>query len=332
MAASSKPMILRTDTEVRIGADDLAYLGKFAEVVTPEAWDEETLARGAVDAELIVTSFFPTISARVIGSARELKAIVKYGVGIDNIDVAAANARGVMVVNCPEYGSDTVADHAFALLICLARRIIQIDRATKAEAWVWPAPEYRGVDLTGKTLGLIGFGNIGRAMSRRAAGFGMTRIAYDPYVNPEAAGGPAAGGDAVRLVTLDELLGRSDFISVHCILTPETRGLIGEAELKAMKRGAYLVDVSRGAIIDEPALVRALEEGWIAGAGMDVFPREPLTPGYPLLGMDNVILTSHLAWYTKEADERLAKECVARILELLRGETPKNITNAAELA
>ena len=144
MAASAKPKILRTDTEVRIGAGDLAYLGEFAEVVTPEAWDEETLARGAVDAELIVTSFFPTISAKIIESARKLTAIVKYGVGIDNIDLAAANARGVMVVNCPEYGSDTVADHAFALLICLARRIIQIDRATKAEAWVWPAPEYCG--------------------------------------------------------------------------------------------------------------------------------------------------------------------------------------------
>ncbi len=327
MAASSKPKILRTDTEVRIGAGDLAYLGEFAEVVTPEAWDEETLARGAVDAELIVTSFFPTISAKIIESARKLTAIVKYGVGVDNIDLAAANARGVMVVNCPEYGSDTVADHAFALLICLARRIIQIDRATKAEAWVWPAPEYCGVDLTGKTLGLIGFGNIGRALSRRAAGFGMTRIAYDPYVDPES-----VADDAVRFIAFDELLGRSDFISVHCILTPETRGLIGEAELKAMKRGAYLVDVSRGAIIDEPALVRALEEGWIAGAGMDVFPREPLTPDYPLLGMDNVILTPHLAWDTKEAHERLGKECVARILELLRGETPKNITNAAGLA
>ncbi len=323
MVASAKQKILRTDTEVRIGEDDLAYLGTIAELVTAETWDEETLAREAADADLIVTSFFPTISARVIESACKLKAIVKYGVGVDNIDLEAASRQGVMVVNCPEYGSDTVADHAFALLLCLARRIVRIDAATKAQAWVWPAPEYCGVDLAGKTLGLIGFGNIGRAMSRRAAGFGMEQIAYDPYVAPRS-----AAAYAVRFVALDELLGRSDFISIHCILTPETRGLIGEAELKAMKHEAYLVDVSRGAIIDEPALVRALEEGWIAGAGIDVFPQEPLAPGYPLLKLDNVILTSHLAWYTKEADERLAKECVARVLELLHGKTPKNLKNA----
>ncbi|MEE9209454.1 MAG: hydroxyacid dehydrogenase, partial [Kiloniellales bacterium] len=315
-----------TDTEVRIGDEDLARLATIAEVVTAETWDEETLAREAADAELIVTSFFPTISARVIEAASRLKAIVKYGVGVDNIDLEAASRRGVMVVNCPEYGSDTVADHAFALLLCLARRIVRIDAAMKAQAWVWPAPEYCGVDVAGKTLGLVGFGNIGRAMSRRGAGFGMEQLAYDPYVAPES-----VATYAVRLVGLDELLGRSDFVSIHCILTPETRGLVGEAELRAMKDTAYLVDVSRGAIIDEPALVRALRQGWIAGAAMDVFQQEPVTAGYPLLKLDNVILTSHLAWYTKEADERLAKECVARLLELLHGKTPKNLKNAKAL-
>ena len=326
MAASAKPKILRTDTEVRIGEDDLARLATIAEVVTAEAWDEQTLARRAVGAELIVTSFFPTISAKVIESARTLKAIVKYGVGVDNIDVEAATRRNVMVVNCPEYGADTVADHAFALLMCLARKIIHIDRATRETAWVWPAPEFRGVDLAGKTLGLIGFGSIGRAMSRRAAGFGMTQIAYDPYVAAES-----VAEYGVRLVALDELLGRSDFVSIHCILTPETRGLIGEAELKTMKPRAYLIDVSRGAIIDEAALVRGVRDGWIAGAGMDVFAREPLPPDCPLLGLDNVILTSHLAWYTEEADVRLAKECVARILELLQGKTPRNLRNMKAL-
>ncbi len=326
MNAAAKPRILRTDTEVRIGDRDLAYLGTLADVVTAAAWDERTLARQAKDAELIVTSFFPTISARVIAAAPKLKAIVKYGVGVDNIDLDAATRRRVMVVNCPEYGAETVADHAFALLLALARKIVRIDRATKETAWVWPAPEYCGVDLAGKTLGLVGFGSIGRAMSRRAAGFGLEQIAYDPYVEPDS-----VAAHPVRLVAFDELLGRSDFISIHCILTPETRGLIGEAELKKMKDQAYLVDVSRGAIIDEAALVRALAGGWIAGAGMDVFAQEPLAPDYPLLKMDNVILTSHLAWYTKEADERLAKECVARVLELLRGETPRNVRNAREL-
>jgi D-3-phosphoglycerate dehydrogenase len=326
MAASPKPRLLRTDTEVRFGAQDLEFLGTIAEVVTAADWSEATLVREAPDAELIVTSFFPTISARVIEAAPRLRAIVKYGVGVDNIDVDAATRRGVPVVNCPEYGSETVADHAFALLLALARKIVPIDRATKESAWVWPALEFCGVDLAGKTLGLVGFGRIGTAMARRAAGFGLERIAYDPYVAPDAVAECGA-----RAVAFDELIAHSDFVSIHCVLTPETRGLFGEAELRAMKRDAYLVDVSRGAIIDEAALVRALTEGWIAGAGMDVFAQEPLAPGYPLLGLDNVLLTSHLAWYTKEADARLAAECVARVSELVRGERPRNVKNARDL-
>ena len=318
--------ILRTDTEVRLNQRQLAELAELAHVVTPATWDEAALADAAAGAELIVTSFFPAISARAIEASDRLKAIVKYGVGVDNIDVEAATAKGVMVVNCPEYGSDTVADHAFALLMCLARKLVVIDRATRDGGWVWPAPDVAGVDLAGKTLGLVGFGQNGRAMARRAAGFGMELIARDPYVAPEA-----TAEYGVTLVGLDALLARADFVSIHCVLTPETRGLIGEAELRAMKPNAYLVDVSRGAIIDEAALVRALEEGWIAGAGMDVFPVEPLPADYPLLKMENVILTSHLAWYTIEADERLAAECMARVLELLDGKTPRNLKNAAAL-
>ena len=326
MSAAAKPKILRTDTEVRIGEGDLARLATLAEVVTPPAWDEETLAAAAVGADLIVHSFFPTISARVIEASDNLKAIVKYGVGVDNIDIDAATRRNVMVVNCPEYGSETVADHAFALMICLARRIVHIDRATRDTAWVWPSPEFIGVDLFAKTLGLIGFGNIGRAMCRRAAGFGMERVYCDPYVAEESVAEYGA-----RAVSLEELLERSDFVSIHCTLTPETRGLIGEPELRRIKDTAYLIDVSRGAIIRQPALLRALSEGWIAGAGLDVFPVEPLTADDPLLRMDNVLLTSHLAWYTVEADERLAKECMARVIEVLEGRRPRNIKNAEAL-
>ena len=326
MSVAAKPKILRTDTEVRIGDGDLARLATLAEVVTPPAWDEETLAAAAVGADVIVHSFFPTISARVIEASDTLKAIVKYGVGVDNIDIDAATRRNVMVINCPEYGSETVADHAFALMICLARRIVHIDRATRDTAWVWPSPEFIGVDLFAKTLGLIGFGNVGRAMCRRAAGFGMERLYCDPYVAEESVAEYGA-----RAVSLEALLERSDFVTIHCVLTPETRGLIGEAELRAIKDTAYLIDVSRGAIIDQPALLRALSEGWIAGAGLDVFPVEPLCADDPLLKMDNVLLTSHLAWYTVEADERLAKECMARLTEVLEGRRPRNITNAAAL-
>jgi len=231
-----------------------------------------------------------------------------------------------MVVNCPEYGTDTVADHAFALMLALARKIPAIDRATKETAWVWPSPEFIGVDLADKTIGFMGFGRIGRAVCKRAAGFDMQLIYYDPYVTQEEVAYTGA-----LAVELDELLAQSDFITIHCILTPETRGLIDAAALRRMKETANLIDVSRGAIIDEAALVQALNEGWIAGAGIDVFPVEPLTEGYPLLRAPNTILTSHLAWYTLEANARLAVECMDRITELLDGNQPKNVINRKAL-
>jgi D-3-phosphoglycerate dehydrogenase / 2-oxoglutarate reductase len=326
MPRSNRPKILRTDVEVRLSDDDMAHLSGRADVVTPETWDEDSLVAAAADAEIIVHSFFPTISAPVIEASENLKAIVKYGVGVDNIDIDAATRKGVMVINCPEYGSETVADHAFALLISLARKIIQIDRATRETGWVWPSVEFIGTDLTGKTLGLVGCGNIGSAMARRAGGFAMERLYYDPFVAQES-----VVDLGVRAVDFETLLEASDFISIHCILTPETRGLFDEAAFKRMKDSAYLVDVSRGAIIDETALVRALTENWIAGAGLDVFPVEPLTADYPLFKLDNVILTSHLAWYTTEADKRLADECMDRLGEVLDGKRPRNVKNAEAL-
>jgi D-3-phosphoglycerate dehydrogenase len=326
MAEAKRPKTLRTDLEVRLSDDDMARLSARADVVTPETWDEDSLVAAAPGAEIIVHSFFPAISAPLIEASSELKAIVKYGVGVDNIDIPAATRRGVMVVNCPEYGSDTVADHAFALLISLARKIIQIDRATKETGWVWPSLEFIGTDLGGKTLGLVGCGRIGRAMARRAAGFGMDLIYYDPYVAEET-----VADLGVRAVDFEALLATSDFISIHCILTPETRGLFDAQAFGRMKESTYLIDVSRGAIIDEDALVDALTHGSIAGAGIDVFPVEPLPPGYSLLALDNVILTSHLAWCTTEAEKRLADECMDRLLEVLDGKRPRNIKNAADL-
>lgn len=322
------PKVLITEPEVRLNSDQLAHLKTIAEVVMPAAWDEDSLLAAVRGAEVIAHSFFPTISARLIEASDVLRATVKYGVGVDNVDIEAATRRGVMVVNCPEYGSETVADHAFALLIALARKIVAIDRATKETSWVWPAPEFIGVDLYAKTVGLIGMGRIGRAMCRRCAGFSMERLYYDPYVRQESVAGYGAAP-----VALEELLGRSDFVSIHCVLTPETRGLIGAAQLRAMKESAYLIDVSRGAIIVEADLVRALREGWIAGAGIDVFADEPLTADNALLrlGGDNLLLTSHLAWYTVEADARLAQECMDRLLEVLGGKLPRNVVNAEAL-
>jgi D-3-phosphoglycerate dehydrogenase len=316
-----KPKVLRTNTEVEIGKKALNDLRKVADVVTSSSNNEETLTREAEDVDLIIVSH-ARITARIIESARKLKGIVKHGVGVDNIDLEAATKNGILVVNCPEYGSETVADHAFALMICFARKIIQIDKAIRRKGWVWPSPKYMGVDLYGKTLGLIGVGRIGRAMARRAGGLGMKIVAFDPYVKQDS-----VRGLDLRFVSIDELLTLSDFISIHCVLTPETRGLIGKNEFQKMKKTAFLINVSRGAIVDEKALVTALKEGSIAGGGFDVFSEEPLSHDNPLLDMDNVILTPHLAWYSKEAFERVVKEAVHKVTEILQGKTPKDIVN-----
>ena len=320
-----KARILRTDAELHIIEQYLDELSPIADVVTTESHAEDELAKAARDADIILTCY-TNITAKVIEAAEKLKGIVKYGVGTDAIDIETATERGVMVVNCPDYGSDTVADHAFALMISLARKIPAIHRVMREKAWVWPSPEYFGVDLSGKTVGLVGFGRIGRAMSRRAEGFGMTRLVHDPYVKPKS-----VAEFGVDFVTLDELLERSDFVSIHCVLTPETKGLIGQAALRKMKGTAYLIDVSRGAIVDEGALIRAIDEDWIAGAAFDVFADEPLGADYPLLGRDNVILTPHLAWWTKEAFERVERDTLAGIREILAGDRPRNLKNVEVL-
>jgi len=316
-----RPSILLTDPEVHIDnvRDELEAV---ADLVRCENNDAETLTAAAADVDLIIVSCFTQISAGVIENAGRLKAVVKYGVGVDNIDLSAATRKGILVVNCPEYGSNTIAEHAFALMIGLAKKLVLIDRKTREDLWLWPEPELMGTELQEKTIGLIGFGKIGRAMARMTSGFGMHPVVYDPYVPTEQ----IKAGHA-EPVGLDELLAVSDVVSIHCVLTPETKKLIGAAELAKMKPSAFLIDVSRGAVIDEEALTKALQEKRLAGAGLDVFPEEPLKADNPLLKMENVILTPHLAWYTREAFDRLAQETLQRVLEIFDGKIPYNLKN-----
>ena len=316
-----KQKIVRTDPNMRIIEDHLADLSRLAQVVTVDGYDEEALMREVVDADIILTCYEP-ITARVIGAAKRLKGIVKNGVGVDNIDVAAATARGIPVVHCPDYGSDTVADHCFALLMALARKVVLLNNTMKRKGWMWPEPQYQGVDIKGKTIGIIGLGRIGTAMARRCQGFGMKIVAYDPYVDQNP-----TGWDDLSFVALNELLGCSDFIAPLCVLTDETNGMIGQEEFAIMKKSMFLIDVSRGAIVDKTALIEALEQGRIAGAGFDVFPDEPLQPNNHLLGMDNVIVSPHLAFYTREAWVRLERDTLAGVTALLEGREPEHIKN-----
>jgi D-3-phosphoglycerate dehydrogenase len=271
-----------------------------------------------------VVSCFAQVPAELIKAGDQLRGIVKYGVGVDNIDRRTAREQDIIVANCPDYGSSTVADHAFALLMALARRLVIQDTQLRRHGWYWPDEQFCGFDLEGKTLGIIGLGKIGKKIARRAIGFDMTVVACDPYVDTTAL---EADEQRIRLVALDELVSSSDFVSIHCTLTPETRGLIGERELRAMKSSAFLINVSRGAIIDEPALIRALREGRLAGAGLDVFQTEPLPEDHPLLMMPNVVITPHLAWYTQEAAARQSQQAADAVLDILAGRRPRSVVN-----
>ncbi|WP_324753368.1 C-terminal binding protein [Roseovarius sp. Pro17] len=312
--------IVRTDAELQTPITDTALRDAGHDLVTlPDGIDEDSLIAAVADADLLLMCYTP-ITVRVIDAAPNLRGIVKYGVGIDAIDIPAAKARGITVVNIPEYAEETVAEGAFALMIALARKLIPLDRKMRADGWAWPEPTWMGNDIAGKTIGIVGFGKIGRSMARMCGqGFRANVIAYSPHT-------PASDMEAVgvtRCETLLDLLAQADIISIHCVLNANTHHLIGEAELRAMQPHAHLINVSRGAIVDEAALVRALQEGWIAGAGLDVFSDEPLRrDGHmisPLFEMDNVILSPHLTFYTAEAMERLERETLERCNEMIEG-------------
>lgn len=311
---------VRTDRELECPRLDAGLREAGVTLVTlPDGIGEDALIDAVRDADLILMCYTP-ISAKVIAAASRLKGIVKYGVGIDAIDIDAARARGVPVVNVPEYAEETVAEGAFALMIALTKRLVPIDREMRARGWAWPTPQWLGLDLAGRTIGLVGVGRIGRSMARMAGlGFRMNVLGYDPYV----------GADAMRHAGIEKcddlraMLGRCDVVSIHAVLNPQTRHLIGAGELAAMRPEAILINAARGAIVDEEALVRALREKRIAGAGLDVYGREPLDlSGHPLselFAMDNVILFPHLTFYTAEAMRRLEDEALARSFEILQG-------------
>jgi len=309
---------VRTDRELECPDIDAGLRAAGCELLLlPEGISEDELIAAVRDCDLLLMCYTP-VTARVIAAAEKLKGIVKYGVGIDAIDIPAAIARGIPVVNVPEYAEETVAEGAFSLMIALAKKLMPIGREMDAKGWAWPTPQWLGLDLAGRTLGIVGTGKIGRSMARMAAGFRMRVIGYDPYVSAEQ----MRAGGIEKVDDLPSLLRASDIVSIHVVLNDETRHLIGGLELGLMKPSAFLINVSRGAIVDEAALVVALREGVIAGAALDVFSQEPMHVEHPMAAlyeMDNVILFPHLTFYTKEAMRRLTDDTLARALEILEG-------------
>jgi len=288
-------------------------------ILMPESINEEELCMAMAECELLLMCY-TQITSRVIASAPRLKGIVKYGVGIDAIDIPAAHARGIAVVNIPTYAEETVAEGAFALLIALAKKLTSLQQALSLKGWVWPTARWLGSDIADKTVGIVGCGKIGSSMARMAgAGFRARVVGYDPNKNSREM--KALGIEAFD--DLHTMLAICDFVSLHVALGDSTRHLIGAAELAVMKPTAILINSARGALVDEKALLHALKDGGIAGAGIDVFSQEPLNqrnhPLRALYSMENVILMPHLTFYTAEAMDRLESETLERCKEIIEG-------------
>ena len=317
---SEKFKIIRTDKELECPHVDQVLREKGINLVLlPEDISETQLIAESHDADVILMCYTP-ITSRIIASALKLKGILKYGVGIDAIDIEAAKARKIPVVNIPEYAEETVAEGAFCLMIALAKKLIPINNSVQKNGWSWPTSTWLGTDLAEKKLGLIGVGRIGRSMARMAAsGFRMNVLGYDPNVNEARM--QAYGIEKEN--DLKIMLAQCDFISVHAVLNADTYQLLGADELACMKSTAIIINASRGALIDELALLKALKTKRIAGAGLDVFSQEPLAiedhPLSELYSMDNVILFPHLTFYTHEAMHRLELEMLERCDEILQG-------------
>lgn len=250
-------------------------------------------------------------------AASALKLISRWGVGYDAIDIPAATQQGILVAYTPGLLNETVADYAMALLFALSRRLHEGHLSMREGKWAsaW------GQDITGKTLGLLGCGRIGQAVARRAKGFNLRLLGYDiaPSSDAQAMG--------IEMVSFDRLLQESDYLSLHCALTPQSRGMIGETQLRRMKSTGYLINTARGALVDEAALLRALQEGWIAGAALDAFTVEPLPGDHPLRTAPNVLLTPHQASFGRETGERVSLAAAQAIVDLQAGRKPRWVVN-----
>ncbi len=311
----SKPVVLLYEP---IHQKALEVLKAGADVRMAASLEEDALLGQVADVDGIIIRANGRVSRRLMQAAPRLKVVARHGVGVEAIDRQAAAERGITVVNTPAANDESVAEQCVAFMIVLAKRILESDRALRAGDW---QARYRliGAEVQGKTLGLVGFGKIGQRVAAICRnGLGMPILYHDvvAYAQAERALG-------ARRVPLEELLQESDFVSLHLPLLPATQALIGEAALRRMKPSAFLINTARGPVVDQAALVRALREKWIAGAGLDVYDPEPLPPDSPLLQMDNVVLSPHMASHTDEALLRMAM-VVTDVLAVIEGRAPES--------
>jgi D-3-phosphoglycerate dehydrogenase len=295
-----------------------------AELIIADCQSEDDIINKAQDADAILTIGAP-MTRRVMEKLNRCQVIVRYGIGYDTVDVEAATDNHILLVNVPDFCFEEVSNHAIALLLACAKKLVLLNGLVKKGRWMEAKQVQSPMGpVHGQVCGIIGCGNIGRATAKKIQCFGLNVLGYDPYVSKSL-----AKESGITLVDLPELLKKSDYVLVHAALTKETRHLIGEKQFKMMQPGAYFINTARGAVVDEPALIKALQEKWIAGAGLDVFEKEPVDPQNPLLKMDNVIVLPHSASYSDAAFVRLRHSVGQEAARVLSGKWPRNVVNKA---
>ncbi len=301
--------ILQTNADIRVSA--------------PGKLERAALLEAVVDADAMIIRSGVTADAELINSAPQLKAIVRAGVGVDNVDLAAATAQGVVVMNTPGGNTISTAEHSIGLMLALSRHIPQSHQSLAEGRW--ERKDFTGVELKGKTLGIIGLGRIGQAIAARAQAFEMNVIAHDPYLPLEVAAAMNA-----PLLALNEVYASSDYLSLHALVTDETRAMINAESIGKMKRGIRIINAARGALINAADLAAALQSGQVAGAALDVYEQEPPPAGHPLIGLPNVVHTPHLAASTSDAQITVAVEAAGLVIDFLLHGKAENVCNPAE--
>ncbi|RCW39142.1 D-3-phosphoglycerate dehydrogenase [Halopolyspora algeriensis] len=316
MTNASRPVVLIAE---KLAPSVLEAFGDEVEIRHVDGTDRPALLEAVADADALLVRSATKVDAEVLAATNTLKVVARAGVGLDNVEVPAATERGVMVVNAPTSNIISAAEHAVALLLAVARNVAPADASLRAGEW--KRSSFGGVELNGKTVGIVGLGKIGQLVAQRVEAFGTKLIAYDPYVSASR-----AAQLGIELVSLEELLERADAISIHLPKTAETLGLIGAEQLKKCKQGVLIVNAARGGLIDEDALADALGNGHIGGAGIDVYRTEPTTSS-PLFELSNVVATPHLGASTVEAQDRAGTDVAHSTLQALRGEFVPDAVN-----
>jgi len=305
-------------------------LNKIKEYFDIDLWPKygpptkKQIIRRIKNADGMVSLLSDKIDAEVMDAAPYLSIIAQLAVGYDNIDINEATKRGIYVTNTPEVLTETTADFAWALMMAVARRVVEADNYVRKGKWKvgWHPEMFLGYDVHGSTLGIVGLGRIGSAIARRAKGFNMRILYYDTIRREDI-----EKELGIIYTDLDNLLKESDFVTLHVPLTNETRHLINEERLKLMKKNAIIINTSRGPVIDEKALYKALKEKWIAGAGLDVLEKEPPLKDNPLFQLDNVIVTPHMAWYSIDSLTEIQRKAAEEVARVLSGQLPINLVN-----